>query len=86
MFLLLYNITTENLAFQVAETVLGPHQLASDVFSSDLTKNRYFGFPPYVKYRQYCSGKLIREFEDLLDIIDPEVRFFVTQHYVKIFL
>ncbi|CAH2248381.1 jg6193 [Pararge aegeria aegeria] len=56
----------------IAETVLGPHQLASDVFSSDLTKNRYFGFPPYVKYRKYCSGKSHRNFGDLMDVIDPE--------------
>ncbi|XP_023954693.2 peroxidase isoform X2 [Bicyclus anynana] len=56
----------------VAETIMGPHQAASDVLTSDLTKNRYFGFPPYVKYRKYCSGKKYSSFDDLLDVIDPE--------------
>ncbi|XP_050342820.1 peroxidase-like [Nymphalis io] len=56
----------------IAETGLGPHQLAADLLTSDLTKNRYFGFPPYIKYRKLCSGKTYSTFEDLLDVIDPE--------------
>ncbi|XP_045446330.1 peroxidase-like [Melitaea cinxia] len=56
----------------VAETGLGPHQLSADLATSDLTKNRYFGFAPYIKYRQLCSGKRYTTFKDLLDVIDPE--------------
>ncbi|XP_045764331.1 peroxidase-like [Maniola jurtina] len=68
----------------IAETVLGPHQLAADVFSSDLTKNRYFGFPPYIKYRKYCSGKTYRTFDDLLDVIDPERVELLKERYKNI--
>ncbi|CAH0729037.1 unnamed protein product, partial [Brenthis ino] len=56
----------------IVQKGLGPHQLAADLLSSDLTKNRYFGFPPYIKYRKLCSGKTYRTFDDLLDVIDPE--------------
>ncbi|CAH2106947.1 unnamed protein product [Euphydryas editha] len=40
----------------VAENGLGP-QLAADLTTSGLTKNRHFGFAPYIKYRKLCSGK-----------------------------
>ncbi|CAH0729040.1 unnamed protein product, partial [Brenthis ino] len=56
----------------MAESALAGHQAASDVFTSDLTKNRYFGFAPYVQYRKLCSGKTYRTFDDLYDVIDPE--------------
>ncbi|VVC94203.1 unnamed protein product [Leptidea sinapis] len=56
----------------MAQTVLTHHQRASDVFTSDLTKNRYFFFPSYVKYREFCFHNKYRRFEDLVDAIDPE--------------
>ncbi|CAH2106937.1 unnamed protein product [Euphydryas editha] len=56
----------------MAETIFGQMQVASDVFASDLTKGRYFGFAPYVEYRKLCSGKTYSTFKDLLDVIDPE--------------
>lgn len=59
--------------FQITEIGLGPHQYVSDLMTNDLAKNRYFGFPPYVKYREFCFGKPVRSFEDLHGIIDPEV-------------
>lgn len=56
----------------MAELGLGPHQRAADLFTTDIAKNRYFGFQPYVKYREFCFGKAIKNWDDLLGIIDPE--------------
>ncbi|CAK1552790.1 unnamed protein product [Leptosia nina] len=58
--------------FDMAEVVLGPHQYASDVFTSDLAKNRYFFLAPYIKYREYCFGERIRSFDDLVHMFDPD--------------
>lgn len=60
----------------MAERVLGGMQHMSDVATNDLAKGRYFGFPPYVKYRKFCSGKTINNFDDLLDIIAADVSIF----------
>lgn len=38
-----------------------------------MAKNRYFGFQPYVKYIQFCFGKVIKTWDDLTALIDPEV-------------
>lgn len=62
-----------NIIFQIGNLGLGPHQRASDLCTSDVAKNRYFGFQPYVKYRAFCFGKQIKSFEDLIGIIDYEV-------------
>lgn len=59
----------------MAEVVLGPHQQASDVFSNDLAKNRYFFLAPYIKYRQHCFGERIKTFEDLAQVFEPDVSF-----------
>ncbi|XP_072940468.1 salivary peroxidase/catechol oxidase-like [Epargyreus clarus] len=56
----------------ISEKSLGPHQRLLDVTTNDLGKNRYFGFAPYVKYKELCFGKSYKRFEDLLDSIDPE--------------
>ncbi|KAL4703134.1 hypothetical protein ACJJTC_010691 [Scirpophaga incertulas] len=56
----------------ISEVILGPFQRAADVFTSDLAKNRYFGFQPYVKYKQFCNNKNYASFDDLLDSMDPE--------------
>ncbi|KAI8429285.1 hypothetical protein MSG28_007786 [Choristoneura fumiferana] len=53
----------------VGERIFGGLQHMSDVATNDLAKGRYFGFPPYVKYRKFCSGKTINSFDDLTDII-----------------
>ncbi|XP_045488402.1 peroxidase [Pieris rapae] len=58
--------------FDMAELVLGPHQRASDVFTNDLAKNRYFYLAPYIKYREYCFGEKIRSFDDLSHAFEPE--------------
>ncbi|XP_038210327.1 peroxidase-like [Zerene cesonia] len=65
----------------MAEVVLGPHQHASDVFTSDLAKNRQFLFPPYIKYREFCFGKTINSFNDLLDAIGPERLELIREKY-----
>ncbi|XP_063375010.1 peroxidase-like [Cydia amplana] len=58
----------------MADVVLGGHQRASDVATSDLTKGRYFGFPSYIKYREYCSGsrETFNSFDDFSDLIDAD--------------
>ncbi|KAJ8733048.1 hypothetical protein PYW07_015647 [Mythimna separata] len=56
----------------MTDRALGPYQKAADVMTNDLAKNRYFGFQPYIRYRETCFGKLIRTFDDLHGIIDPE--------------
>lgn len=65
----------------VAGVGLGPHQRASDLCTSDVAKNRYFGFQPYVKYREFCFGKKIRSFDDLIHIIDIERIEVLKEHY-----
>ncbi|CAH2075609.1 unnamed protein product, partial [Iphiclides podalirius] len=57
---------------EFGESSLGPHQKASDVFTNDLAKNRYFGFQPYVKYLELCTRRPYKKFEDLLYVMDPE--------------
>lgn len=59
--------------FKLAEIALGPLQRAADVMTTDMAKNRYFGFQPYVKYIQFCFGKVIKTWDDLTALIDPEV-------------
>ncbi|KAG6457885.1 peroxidase [Manduca sexta] len=56
----------------IAEIGLGPHQRASDLTTNDVSKNRYFGFQPYVKYRQFCFGHTVKTWDDLIGIIDRE--------------
>ncbi|KAM3956032.1 peroxidase-like [Aphomia sociella] len=58
--------------YDMAGIGLGPHQRATDILTNDLAKNRYFGFQPYVKYKQFCNGKSYNSFEDLINDIDPE--------------
>ncbi|XP_060801166.1 peroxidase-like [Amyelois transitella] len=58
--------------YDVTGIGLGPFQRANDILTSDLAKNRLFGFQPYVKYKEYCSGKSYKSFEDLLEFIDAE--------------
>ncbi|KAG6457899.1 hypothetical protein O3G_MSEX010545 [Manduca sexta] len=48
---------------------LGGLQRSNDILTNDLAKNRYFGFPPYVKYREFCSGEKVTSFEDLSSIM-----------------
>ncbi|CAK1604590.1 unnamed protein product [Parnassius mnemosyne] len=56
----------------VVEVGLGAHQRASDILTNDLAKNRYFGFQPYIKYREFCFKQSFKTFDDLLHAIDPE--------------
>lgn len=56
----------------ITEQGLGPHQAVADLVTSDLAKNRYFGFQPYVKYYKFCFHKDIHTFEDLEGIIAEE--------------
>ncbi|CAH0626860.1 unnamed protein product [Chrysodeixis includens] len=58
--------------FDITEVGLGPHQYVSDLMTSDLAKNRLFGFQPYVKYREFCFGNKVKSFDDLHGSIDPE--------------
>ncbi|XP_059052429.1 peroxidase-like [Achroia grisella] len=58
--------------FDMTGIGLGPHQRATDILTSDMAKNRYFGFPPYVKYKEFCKEKQYTSFEDLSSDIDPE--------------
>ncbi|XP_047020292.1 peroxidase-like [Helicoverpa zea] len=68
----------------VTEMGLGPHQYVSDLMTNDLAKNRYFGFPPYVKYREFCFGKPVHSFDDLHGIIDPERIEILKEVYEKV--
>ncbi|XP_004925926.1 peroxidase [Bombyx mori] len=56
----------------IVDIGLGPHQRASDLMTNDISKNRYFGFQPYVKYHEFCFGKTIKKWGDLEGVIDPE--------------
>ncbi|CAK1604588.1 unnamed protein product [Parnassius mnemosyne] len=57
---------------ELGESGLGPHQRALDILTNDLSKNRYFGFQPYVKYLEFCLGRSFMKFEDLEYVMDPE--------------
>ncbi|XP_041976205.1 peroxidase-like [Aricia agestis] len=56
----------------MSEVGLGGLQAMSDILTNDIKKGRYFGFAPYIKYLQICSGRTYRTFEDLQNVIDPE--------------
>ncbi|KAJ8731724.1 hypothetical protein PYW08_014454 [Mythimna loreyi] len=68
----------------ITEQGLGPHQRVSDVMTNDMAKNRYFGFQPYVKYREACFGKPVRSFNDLYYFIDPERVEVLREMYEKV--
>ncbi|KAI5643978.1 peroxidase domain-containing protein [Phthorimaea operculella] len=51
---------------------LGPHQRSSDILTNDIAKARYFGFPPYIKYREFCSRIPHKTWKDLKYLIDEE--------------
>ncbi|XP_068630727.1 peroxidase-like [Battus philenor] len=57
---------------ELGESVLGPHQQASDVLTNDLAKNRYYGLQPYVKYLELFTKRTYRKFEDLLYVMEAE--------------
>ncbi|XP_075970963.1 peroxidase-like [Anticarsia gemmatalis] len=58
--------------YDISEQGMGPHQHVLDLVTNDIAKNRYFGFPPYVNYREFCFGQKIKSFEDLHGIVDEE--------------
>ncbi|CAB3243533.1 unnamed protein product [Arctia plantaginis] len=68
----------------ITEQGLGPHQRVSDLVTSDLAKGRYFGFQPYVKYRELCFGTAIQSFEDLRGIVDEERIEILRELYEKV--
>ncbi|CAD0198072.1 unnamed protein product [Chrysodeixis includens] len=49
----------------LAELGLPNLQLATDIITSDLHKNRLFGLRPYVDYVKFCFDEDIESFEDL---------------------
>lgn len=51
----------------------GGHLLSSDAAATDLAKGRYFGFPPYIKYKEFCTKKSYKKFSDLKEHFYPEV-------------
>ncbi|KAJ8731719.1 hypothetical protein PYW08_014449 [Mythimna loreyi] len=61
--------------------ILDGAQRASDVGSSDLAKGRYFGFPPYIKYKEFCTKRSYKEFSDLKDSFSPERLYRIMQNY-----
>ncbi|KAJ8733054.1 hypothetical protein PYW07_015653 [Mythimna separata] len=56
----------------MGDRTLGGTQLAVDVGASDLAKGRFFGFPPYIKYKEFCKKRSYKEFSDLKDSFCPE--------------
>ncbi|KAI5643980.1 peroxidase domain-containing protein [Phthorimaea operculella] len=51
---------------------LGPNQRSTDILTNDLAKARSFGFPPYIKYREFCSRMPHKSWNDLKYLIDEE--------------
>ncbi|CAG9784806.1 unnamed protein product [Diatraea saccharalis] len=68
----------------MSEVGLGPHQRANDVLTSDLAKNRYFGFKPYVAYREWCFGRSYDDFDDLKEAFDPERLELLKERYKSV--
>ncbi|XP_075971049.1 peroxidase-like [Anticarsia gemmatalis] len=58
--------------YDMADNALSGYQFASDVTMNDLAKGRYFGMAPYIKYREFCSGKKYTKFSDLEDVMTKE--------------
>lgn len=59
----------------MAERILGNQQYVSDGAMNDLAKGRFFGFPSYVKYREFCAGKLYKTFDSLKEFMTKEVSY-----------
>ena len=57
----------------MGDRVAGTQLFASDVGASDLAKGRFFGFPSYLKYKEYFTGKSYKTFADLKEHFQPEV-------------
>lgn len=46
--------------------------------TNDLAKNRYAGLQGYTEYRNLCFDDDITSFDDLEDIMSPEVSVYIT--------
>ncbi|KAJ8731721.1 hypothetical protein PYW08_014451 [Mythimna loreyi] len=63
----------------MGDRTLGGSQLATDVGASDLAKGRYFGFPPYITYKELFENRSYESFSDLEDSFSPERLYRVMQ-------
>ncbi|KAJ8731720.1 hypothetical protein PYW08_014450 [Mythimna loreyi] len=65
----------------MSERALGGFQLATDVGAFDLAKGRYFGFSPYIKYKEFCTKKSYKKFSDLKDSFSSERLYRLMEEY-----
>ncbi|KAI5643979.1 peroxidase domain-containing protein [Phthorimaea operculella] len=57
----------------MSENGLGAgNQRTLDILTNDVAKTRYFGFQPYVNYREFCSKIPHKSWDDLKYVIDEE--------------
>ncbi|CAB3243525.1 unnamed protein product [Arctia plantaginis] len=70
--------------YELLPVFFGSYQRVTDLVTNDLSKNRYFGFQPYVNYRQFCFNTPIKSFGDLHGIIDEERIEVLREVYEKV--
>lgn len=63
---------------QISDNFFGDLQKAHDLSALDIQRGRDMGLRGYNAYRQLCSIKAVKQFDDLLDIMDAEVRLIRT--------
>ncbi len=47
-----------------------PNSLSIDLAAFNINRGRDHGIQPYVKYLEYCTGKVVKTFDDLLNITE----------------
>ncbi|XP_075971187.1 salivary peroxidase/catechol oxidase-like [Anticarsia gemmatalis] len=66
---------------EMSERILGGIQFASDGSMNDLAKGRLMGYPPYVKYREFCDNQPYTSFDDLERVMTKEKIFRLKELY-----
>lgn len=63
---------------QISDNFYGDLQRAHDLAAIDIQRGRDMGLRGYNDYRHLCGIKAVKQFDDLLDVMDVEVRFYDT--------
>ncbi|XP_029348684.1 peroxidase-like, partial [Acyrthosiphon pisum] len=62
-----------NYLYKFRPEIRGYYYYGMDVLSLDIQRNRDHGIPSYQQFRKYCGLKDIRNKQDMLEILNPEV-------------
>lgn len=59
--------------FQISSHLFSNGIFGYDIFSLDIQRGRDHGLPPYISYRNLCGLPEVSKFEDLSDVMSPEI-------------